>query len=203
MSNEVKIAELPFGLVARGAGAWSTDTGLRLSAAARTDLFCDPAVAETADPGDPVRLVGEVRGDFQLSARVEVDFRDTFDAGVLFLQLDEDRWAKLCFEYTPQGEPSVVSVVTRGDSDDANSQLVPVRHTWLRISRLGRAFAFHSSDDGEYWRMIRYFSLGELSADVPVRVGFLAQAPHGEGCEATFSQIEFHQRTLAGLRDGS
>ncbi len=29
--------------------------------------------------------------------------------------------------------------------------------------------------------MIRYFSLGELTADTPVRVGFLAQAPFGEG----------------------
>ena len=41
--------------------------------------------------------------DFRLSARVTVDFRATFDAGVLLLWLDEAHWAKLCFEYTPDG----------------------------------------------------------------------------------------------------
>ena len=43
-------------------------------------------------------------GDFQLSARVRVGFRSTFDAGVLLLWLDRAYWAKLCFEFSPQGD---------------------------------------------------------------------------------------------------
>jgi regulation of enolase protein 1 (concanavalin A-like superfamily) len=52
-------------------------------------------------------LLGDVtEGDFQLSARVTAGFASTFDAGVLLLWLDERRWAKLCFEFSPAGEPT-------------------------------------------------------------------------------------------------
>ena len=57
-------------------------------------------------------------------------------------------WAKLCFEYSPQREPMVVSVVTRGLSDDCNSFVVDGATVWLRIARVGSAFAFHASTDG-------------------------------------------------------
>jgi hypothetical protein len=66
-------------------------------------------------------LGGPPDGDFQFSARVTVGFESAFDAGVLLLWLDERRWAKLCFEFSPAGEPMIVSVVCRGVSDDANA----------------------------------------------------------------------------------
>lgn len=204
MDAGTTLAALPFPLAAEGDGGWAPHgDGLRLSAAARTDLFCDPSAAPPAGPGNPVRLLGEVHGDFLLSARVAVGFRATFDAGVLLVHLGERRWAKLCLEYTPDGEPSVVSVVTRGDSDDANAHLVPVPHAWLRVARRGRAFAFHASDDGASWRLVRQFSLGDLGPAEPVRAGFLAQSPTGEGCDAEFTGIRFRRHTLAALRDGS
>ena len=94
-------------------------------------------------------LLGDVPpGDFQLSARVTVGFASTFDAGVLLLWLDERRWAKLCFEFSPAGEPMIVSVVCRGLSDDANAFVVPGRSVWLRVSRVDRVYAYHASLDG-------------------------------------------------------
>ena len=94
----------------------------------------------------------------------------------------------------------VVSVVTRGFSDDCNSVVVegPV---WLRASRLGRAFAFHYSVDGEVWHMVRYFGL-DLEDTDPVEVGFLAQSPSGEGCAAAFEEISFVPEQLADVRSG-
>ena len=50
---------------------------------------------------------------FVLSARITVEGRrTTFDAGALSLWSDQDHWAKVCFESSPQGEAMVVSVVT-------------------------------------------------------------------------------------------
>ena len=90
-------------------------TSLSLTAGAGTDLFVDP------QGGPPVlnapRVLARPAGDFQLSARVTVDFAATFDAGVLVLYEHGGAWAKLCFERSPLGEPMVVSVVTRGVSD--------------------------------------------------------------------------------------
>jgi len=99
----------------------------------------------------------------------------------------------------PAGEVLVVSVVTRGESDDCNSVPIEGTEVWLRISRLGRAFAFHSSADGREWNMVRYFGLGDTES---VEVGFLAQSPTGDGCTATFRDIELPPELLADVRSG-
>ncbi|MGL3198294.1 MULTISPECIES: DUF1349 domain-containing protein [Curtobacterium] len=141
-------------------------------------------------------------GDFTLSARVTVHGdRTTFDAGALALWSDRDHWAKLCDEHSPQGRDMVVSVVTDHTSDDGNGRLLSGPSVFLRIARVGPAFAFHASDDGETWDFVRTFRLEP--GPQPFSVGFLAQAPLGDGCTATFDAISFATATLADLRDGS
>jgi hypothetical protein len=170
---------------------------LTLSAGARTDWFVDPATG--AAKLDAHAKVESLEGDFLLSARVEVEFAATFDAGVLVLWHDERTWAKLCFEYSPRSEPMVVSVVTREVSDDCNSFVVDGNAVWLRVARIGRAHAFHASTDGRYWQLVRHFALAPAR---PLEAGFLAQSPLGEGCRATFSEVRFSAETLADLRSG-
>src|SRR5438477_881248 len=133
------------------------DGALAITAGPRTDMFVNPAGADVVL--NAPRLVFAPSGDFMLSARVTVEFAATFDAGVLLLYAGERSWAKLCFEYSPQRQPMIVSVVTQGFSDDANAYVVAGNQTFLRVSRLGRAFAFHASDDGAYWQLIRNFTL--------------------------------------------
>jgi uncharacterized protein len=201
------LAPLPFPLRAEGPepGCWElTGDGVTALAPARTDLFLDPGVEPAARPDPPAdapRLVGVPTGDFQLLARVTVDFASSFDAGVLVVHAGPDRWAKLCFEFTPQGSPSVVTVVTRGESDDANAFETPDRSVWLRITRTGRAYAFHASTDRRWWRLVRYFALGEAAGEA--RVGFEAQSPMGEGCRVTFDDLEYRDHAPTDLRDGS
>ena len=180
--------------------AWRAEgSTLELAAYPRTDWFIDPSGAR--EPSlNGAALVGDVAGDFVLGARVGVRFASTFDAGALMLHVSDTVWAKLCFELSPQREPMVVSVVTRGASDDANGFVVGGSEVWLRIGRLGSAFAFHASTDGSEWRLIRHFALG---TNAEVAIGFEAQSPTGDGCEVRFDEIRFEQRTLGDLRDGS
>lgn len=169
-----------------------------ITAGPRTDWFIHPGTGEAKL--DAAAQLEPVEGDFLLGARVEVEFAATFDAGVLALWLDERTWAKLCFEYSPDNEPMVVSVVTRGVSDDANSTVIDGNAVWLRVARIGAAFAFHCSTDGERWNLVRHFALG---TDCELRVGFLAQSPTGEGCTARFSEIAFSATTLQDIRSGT
>jgi regulation of enolase protein 1 (concanavalin A-like superfamily) len=163
-----------------------------------SDLFADPAGSGSLP--DAGRLTGvPPAGDFTVSARVTVGFRCSYDAGALLLHADERRWAKLCFELSPQRKPTAVTVVTRGTSDDCNSFEVAASTLWLRVTRTGKAWAFHVSPDGQWWRLVRYFSLG---AD-DVRVGFLAQSPIGQGCTVTFDHIALRPGAPSDLRDGS
>jgi len=61
---------------------------------------------------------------------------------------------------------------------------------WLRLAKLGSAFALRASDDGRSWRLVRYFALK-------------AQSPTGPGCTVTFDEIAYTAGRLGDLRDGS
>jgi regulation of enolase protein 1 (concanavalin A-like superfamily) len=206
--NELIHPRLPFALSPAGGKGCEfslDDEGtLTLTGEARSDLFVDPA-GTSLDRPDAGYLVGlPPQGDFTLSARVTVPFESSFDAGVLLVHSGPERFAKACFEFSPQGRPMAVSVVTRGVSDDANGRFVDGDTLWLRVTRTGYSWAFHSSLDGEWWDMLRYFTLEEPPEDREnVRVGFLAQSPAGEGLTVTFAQIAYAEGAPENLRDGS
>lgn len=201
------IPGVPFPLDASPADVWQlAGETVTVTAAPHSDFFVDPGGTDGQLNAESllnaVTLLGlPPAGDFQLSARVTVDFTSTYDAGVLLLWIDERRWAKLCFEYSPAGEPMVVSVVTRGVSDDANAFAVEERSIWLRVSRIDRAYAYHASYDGKFWKLIRFFALDAQTGED--RIGFEAQSPTGDGCAVTFEEIRFVPERLAELRDGS
>jgi len=196
----VNIVVLPFELrwLNRPVSFVHEEERLRIEAGPRTDWFVDPA-GESAPIATGPTLVGRAAGDYVLSAGVTVDFAATFDAGVLMLHADERNWAKLCFELSPDRKPMVVSVVTRGVSDDCNSFAVDGHSVRLRIARLGSSFAFHASTESERWELIRHFSLGD---SIDPEVGFEVQSPTGDGCTATFDDLRFEPRRLADLRSG-
>ncbi|MET7602848.1 DUF1349 domain-containing protein [Streptomyces avermitilis] len=201
---DVELPELPFPLRTYGPdGNWSYEDGVLTGwAGARQDRFVPPTGEALDAASDAPRLLGAPEGDFQLIARVTVGFAASFDAGVLYAHVGERAWAKLCLEYSPD-VPTVCTVVTRGHSDDANSFTVEGSSVWLRISRTGRAFAFHASRDGERWTFVRLFTLADEGPASAALVGFMAQSPVGEGCVVTFDHLAYRDSWPQGLRDGS
>jgi len=193
----MKIANIDTPLETASPESWeATAEGLAGHAGPTTDLFTDPMGRKRIE--NAPMLLFPVAGDFMLHAEVNVDFASTFDAGVLLLWQDPDHWAKLCFEFSPQAKPMVVSVVTREFSDDCNSVAIDSRRVHLRIARRGAGCAFHYSEDGSYWHMVRAFRL----VDKPLKAGFLVQSPRGQGCRVEFRQIRFLKQTLADIRSG-
>ncbi len=200
----MQLPELPFPVAPVGPeGSWRYEGGVLSGAAGpRQDRFVPPTGDSLDLASDAPRLLGVPTGDFRLSARVTVGFTGDFDAGVLYVEAGEREWAKLCLERSP-AEPTICSVVTRGRSDDANSFTVDGDSVWLRISRTGTAYAFHASLDGKQWTFVRHFALADDRPAGEIRVGFLVQAPVGEGCAAVFDGIEFLEGFPEDLRDGS
>jgi hypothetical protein len=174
------------------------ESSLEFAAGARTDLFTDPAGGEPKR--DAPLLLGRPDGDFQLKARVSAPLAATFDAAGLVVWASPEAWGKLELECSPQGDATIVSVVTRGVSDDSNAFVVPQAEVWLRIARNGETIAFHASTDGRWWLLIRYFTFpGTATASA----GFEVQSPTGEGLLGRFDEIEWAADPLAQLRDGS
>ena len=179
---------------------WRVEDSHRLMIAAgkETDLFVDPAKPNPQDNA-PCALFSPPDACFLLSAKVQVAFASRFDAGVLQLRQRDDLWAKLCFEFSPERQPMIVSVVTRGVSDDCNSAVIDKAEIYLRIAQTPTTTAFHYSHDGQYWHFVRYFSLGAAER---IQVGFSAQSPTGAKCAAVFSEIRYQPGLLKNNRSG-
>jgi regulation of enolase protein 1 (concanavalin A-like superfamily) len=199
-SDEVVLDGLPGALrwqLAPVSWGRTAPDGVAVTAGPGTDLFVDPAgsAAQLSAP----RALLPVVGDYRFSARVSCGSAATFDAAVLLAWVAADRWVKLCLERSPAGVMTVVSVVTRGVSDDANGWPVPSGSTWLRVSRRGAATALHASADGGRWELVRHcaFDDGE-----PVQVGLLAQSPTGAGAVSRFEQVRFAPTGVEDIRGG-
>lgn len=173
------------------------DRSIVMSATPQTDWFTDPETSQVVATASA--LVCSPKTEFTLATHVDVSFTSAFDAGALVLWSNTQSWAKLAFEYSPQSQPMIVSVVTRGESDDCNAVVIDSSSVWLRISGLGDAHAFHYSTDGEQWHFVRYFRLDTYGS---VDVGFEVQSPLGGGCVARFSKISYVAERLASLRTG-
>lgn len=178
---------------------WSLDADnkLSISAGKQTDWFLDPA--GSVNILNAPALFAPVQKPCMLKALVTSDASAMFDAGVLAIYQSDDQWAKLCFELSPQKQLMIVSVITKGTSDDCNSVPISGSSVYLRISVLEKAYAFHYSLDDKTWNLVRYFNLGERQN---LEIGFLSQSPTGEGCTVIFSEINFLEQNLTDIRSG-
>lgn len=160
-------------------------------------LFNDPQRISPPTDTAPIALF-KPDEQFVLSCKVKVDFGSKFDAGVLMVYANPEQWAKLCYEYSPQGEPMVVSVVNNVVSDDSNNAILQKNEVYMCIAGYGGGvYAFQYSADGNSWNMARYFYLNPQN---DLKIGFLSQSPNGEQCKSTFSDIRYIPKKLEELR---
>ena len=174
------------------------EDGIKAFATPGSNLFVDPYSGESVV--NAPFFYEEVTGDFVLRARVSHDFVSTYDACVLLAFEDEQLWAKACFEYTDYDTHSVVSVMTNGRSDDANSVDVDGNEVWLQLARRGNVFGIHYSTDGKEYRMAR---LANLPMGETIKVGLVAQSPMGEGGDRYFRDVELKKISLKNIRNGN
>src|SRR5215472_9441225 len=139
--------------------SWQIEPGNKLTirSGKETDWFVDPfdgTIHNTA----PMLLFAPAK-DYVFNAKVKVGFHMKWDAGALMIWADDHHWAKLSFELSPDHQPTMVTVVTRGLSDDCNSIPVAGNQVFLQVAKSGGTYVFYSSDDGRTWKILRTFSL--------------------------------------------
>ena len=183
-----KFSEFPSNFVWQNkpAGWNATDDSLTITAGKRTDWFVWPGGGYTAD-GSP-RLMFKPAEDFMFSTKVDVKSHATYDAGCIALYGDASLWAKLCLEAQNDGRLDVISVVTRGRSDDSTS--FPARGTsiYLKVAKADGVIFFYASEDGKEWTIIRKF---HLEPNNGLWTGFSAQSPDGAGASALFTDFHY------------
>ncbi len=179
---------------------------ITMTAPALTDFFCGGDTT-SLDGNLPESLCNapyyytEIEGDFVLKVKVSHQFNETYDSSSIMVLQDMKNWAKCCFELTDFGTHAAVSVVTKnGESDDANGcDITGQNYLWLKVCRVGRAFSFHYSLDGNKFQMTRYFIMPENKT---IKVGLLAQAPTGNGGDRVYEHLTIEKRTVKNIRFG-
>jgi uncharacterized protein len=161
-----------------------------------TDWFVDP-FDNTVHSSAPMLLFVPA-DDYIFSAKVKVGFNTKWDAGALMVWADDHNWAKLSFELSPAKQPTMVTVVTRGVSDDCNSIPIPGNTVYLQIAKSGPSYVFYSSNDGKNWQVLRVFNLQDGRK---AKVGFESQSPVGAGTEVVFSEIHYQTKKIMDLYD--
>ena len=198
-SRIAAIADLPGGAAWHNSPAASKmdDGRLTIVAGPSTDWYISPVDGKSTS--NAPLLLFEPAEDFVLTARLQVAFGTQWDAGVLMVYVDDANWAKFALEMSVYGEPTIVTVVTRGISDDCNSSSIAGGSIWYRIAKTGRAIGFYASPDGHSWKMIRAFT---LRASGRLRAGFGSQSPVGQKGTAVFSEIRYSARTIKDIFKG-
>ncbi len=182
-----------------------TKERLEIVATPNSDFFCNNG--SISEEGiSPESLCNapfyytEIAGDFVMRVKVSHDFRDTYDSSSIMVMVNFQNWAKACFEKTDFGTHAVVSVVTKsGESDDANGCNIDGNSVWLQVCRVQNSFAFHYSVDGSHYYMMRFFNLPVAEK---IKLGFLAQAPMGDGGVRVYESIVIENRTVKNIRFG-
>jgi uncharacterized protein len=159
---------------------------LSIPAGKGTDWFVSPMDGTRRD--NSPRLLFTPAADFVLSAKVTVGFHAQWDGGGLVLYVNDGLWAKLAVEKSANQQPTIVSVVTRGRSDDNNSIPLTGPSVYFKIAKAGDAIFFYASEDGVKWFIVRTFSLGDAK---DLRAGFTSQSPLGQGCTTRFDEIRY------------
>lgn len=143
----------------------------------------------------------ELTGDFVFSAQIELEFKDTFDAGAILIYENKNVWAKLAFEKSdrPNSSSAVVTVVTNRISDDCHGTDITENTVWFQVARVDDCFAFHYSLDGKTYFMSRIFT---MPVGDTVKIGLEAQAPRSEGGYRYFKNITIQNKRVADIRKG-
>jgi regulation of enolase protein 1 (concanavalin A-like superfamily) len=164
---------------------------LIIEAGEKTDMFRDPNVTYNTDNAPKLLFVAD--SNFVLTAAIHHDFTSKWDGGAIVLKADSLNWIKFCFEKDYTGQHRVVSVVTRGISDDCNSAAVTGNAVYYKVAKAGNVITLYYSLDGRGWFLIRHLV---FDSEAPLSVGFLAQSPTGPHCIVTFSDIHYSSRKI-------
>lgn len=199
--RRVQLPGITFTRSLNGAAGQARVEGARLTLAseAKRDNFRDPD-GKLSNSSAPV-LLAEVdnRQPFTLTARVTPTFRETYDAGALYIWVREDLWLKMAMERDERGKTRMVTVRTIGTSDDNNHDVVAAKSVHMKISSDTRTVGFYYSLDGETWQLVRLFR-----NDYPpsIGVGVSAQSPIGSGTSAVFEDVTLTKASIEDFRLG-
>lgn len=167
----------------------------------KRDIFCDPN-GKLSNNTIPMLLKAiDNAKPFTLTTKVTPGFtkEGLYNAANLMVYSNDTLWQKLCFEQDERGRHRIVSVRTRGTSDDNNHQQLTEQTVYLRISSDTHTIASYYSLDKKQWQMVRLY---ENYYPSHIYVGIASQCPTTGICNSLFEEVELQEKAVSDFRTG-
>jgi len=170
-----------------------------LTSTKETDFFIEPGGAyEKSDAPLLLKKIDNTK-PFTFIAELKPEHKVKYDAGMLFIFVDEKHWLKFAFEADERMNTRIVTVRTNETSDDNNHDVEKDSVILLKISSDTKSIGFYYSNDNKIWNLVRVFK-NEYPQNILVGVG--TQSPAGDGNKTIFFGIEFSNSAVKDFRNG-
>ncbi|MDR2948057.1 MAG: DUF1349 domain-containing protein [Prevotella sp.] len=167
----------------------------------KTDYFSDPN-GKLSNTTAPILLTQvDNSKPFTFTAKVTPDFsgNDVYNAGVLYIYVNDSFFQKLCYEQDEREKHRIVSVRTIKTSDDNNHDIVTQPYVYMKISSDTQTIASYYSLDNKNWQMVRLY---ENNYPTQLWLGISTQCPVGKGTVSTFEELALDSKSVADFRLG-
>lgn len=168
----------------------------------KKDYFSDPD-GKLSNNTAPILLAKvDNKKPFTLIAKVTPTFtsKGLYNAGVLYIYVNNNFYQKFCFEQDERGEHRLVTVRTIGTSDDNNHDVVKSPFVYMKLSSDTRTVASYYSIDKKNWQMVRLY---KNNYPATIWMGLSAQCPKDVGSVSYFEDISLVQKSVNDVRLGT
>lgn len=201
---DIKLSSIHFTKAVNGADTLiKTETNEKVifKAGEKSDYFSDPdgKLSNTTAP----MLLSEVDNTkpFTLTAKVTPEFTEKglYNAGVLYIYVNDSFYQKFCFEQDERGNHRVVTVRTMGTSDDNNHDIIKQPFVYMKISSDTKTVASYYSLDKKNWQMVRLY---KNNYPKKIWMGISTQCPVDKGTQSIFEEINLEEKSVSDFRLG-
>lgn len=175
------------------------EKGISLEGVSKTNYFIAPDGSRN-EASAPILLTPiDNKKPFTFTAKLRSKIETTYDAGTLYLYVNNSNWLKFAFELDEKGRKRVVTVKTQGSSDDNNHDIIVQDYVYMKISSDTKQVGFYYSTNGSEWNLARLYR-NDYPADL--WIGISSQSPRGKGNVTYFEEMSFAETHVANFRLG-
>lgn len=174
---------------------------IRFSVGEKKDFFNDPDGKLSNNSAPVLMTVVDNTKPFTITAKVTPTFNETglYNAGVLYIYVSDSLYHKFCFEQDERGHHRVVTVRTRGTSDDNNHDIVTQPYVYMKLTSDTKTVASYYSLDNINWQMVRLY---RNEYPQQIGVGISAQCPVDKGTVSYFEELHIESSSVKDVRLG-
>lgn len=201
---DIKLSGIHFTKAVNGGDSLITkETGEKIifKAGEKSDYFSDPDGKLSNNTAPMLLSKVDNTKPFTIVSKVTPEFTEKglYNAGVLYIYVNDSFYQKFCFEQDERGNHRVVTVRTMGTSDDNNHDIVKEPSIYMKISSDTKTVASYYSLDKKNWQMVRLY---KNNYPKDIWVGISTQCPIDKGTKSIFEEIQLEEKSVSDFRLG-